>query len=230
MGLDLYSKVEPYLGFQDEVKKLHQLFFEIVDEINPKTLLDLGCGQGDFMLSLPKKIDMKGIDLSSEQILVCKEKKLNAECIDIKDLKESFEVITATFDVLNYVPQINIKTFIKNIYDRVEKGGYFVFDVNSQFAFEEIVTGAIVIDEKDKFITIDAEYEEPSLRTQITLFSKDNDNSFSKEQDHIVQYFHSKEFLKESLIKIGFDVEAIQEYYLYDFDEADKLIFICKKD
>lgn len=230
MGLDLYSKVEPYLGFGDEVKELHKLFFEIVTEIKPKRLLDLGCGQGDFMLSLPKMIDIKGIDLSAEQVLVCKEKGLNAEAIDIANLDESFDAITATFDVLNYVPKDNLLIFIKHIYDRLEEGGYLIFDVNTQFAFEEIVTGAIVIDEDDKFITIDANYEEPDLKTQITLFTKDNDESFIKEQDHITQHFHSQEFLKQSLEKVGFDVEAMREFYLFGFDMPDKLIFICKKD
>ena len=230
MGLDLYSKVEPYLGFDDEVKELHKLFFEIVSEIKPKKLLDLGCGQGDFMLSLPKKIEIKGIDLSAEQVQVCKEKGLNAQLIDIEDLHEKFDTITATFDVLNYVPKTNLSTFIKHIYDSLEKGGYLVFDVNSKFAFEEIVTGAIVIDEDDKFITVDANYEEPDLKTRITLFTKEADDSFTKETDSITQHFHSKEFLKKTLKKVGFDVEAVREFYLFGYDEPDKLIFICKKD
>lgn len=230
MGLDLYSKVEPYLGFSDEVKHLHQLFFDIVDEIKPKTLLDLGCGQGDFMLSLPKKIDIKGIDLSPEQVLVCKEKGLNAKAIDIANLDEKFDVITATFDVLNYIPKENLNTFIGHIYNRLEDGGYLIFDVNSQFAFEEIVTGSIVIDKDDKFISIDANYEKPTLKTQITLFTKQNDGSFFKEQDSIAQYYHSKEVLKKALKKASFDVEAVKEFYLFGFDMSDKLIFICKKD
>lgn len=230
MGLDLYSKVEPYIGFGNEVKKLHEVFIDIVNEIKPKTLLDLGCGQGDLLAAMPKEIKAKGIDLSSEQIKVCKEKGLDASTTNLFDLEEKFETIIATFDVLNYIPKEELDKFVKKIYDSLEKGGYLVFDVNSKFAFEEIVTGSIVIDEDDKFITIDANYGEPRLTTQITMFSKQETGLFEKEQDKIVQYYHSKEFLKKLIKKCGFDIEAIQDFHLYDYDMADKLIYICKKD
>lgn len=230
MGLDLYAKVEPYLEFHDEVKKLHELFIDIVDEIKPSTLLDVGCGQGDLLFALSENIKVKGIDLSPEQIKVCKEKGLDAHVTSLYDLDEKFGAIIATFDVLNYIPKDEINKFIKKIYDNLETGAYFIFDVNTKFAFEEIVTGSIVLDKEKKFITIDASYEEPELTTQITMFTEEENSLFSKEQDKIVQYYHSKEFLKKALKKAGFDIEAQNQYYLYDYDMADKLIYICKKD
>lgn len=229
MGLDLYSKVEPYLEFHDEVKKLHELFIDIVGEINPKTLLDLGCGRGDLLEQLSKNIKVKGIDLSSEQIKVCKEKGLDASTTNMYDLDEKFKAITATFDVLNYIAKDELNKFVKKVYESIESGGYFIFDVNSKFAFEEIVTGSIVFDKDGKFITIDALYDEPALTTTITLFSKQKDEQYKKEQDKIVQYYHSKELLKKVIKKSGFEIEAVNEYFLYDYDMADKLIYICKK-
>lgn len=230
MGLDLYSKVEPYLGFHDEVKELHQVFVQIVEEIKPKTLLDLGCGQGELMLLMPQDIKVKGIDLSEAQVEACKAKGLDASCTNLFDLSEKFDTITATFDVLNYIQKDEITPFIQKAYESLEKSGYFIFDVNTKFAFEEIVPGAIVLDEGDKYITVDASYGEPILTTQITLFSRNENEMFTKEQDKIVQYYHSKEFLKKVLKKCGFDIEAVQEYYLYGYEMADKLIYICKKD
>jgi predicted TPR repeat methyltransferase len=230
MGLDLYSKVEPYLGFDDEVKELHLVYKEIIDEIEPKTLLDLGCGRGDFLeLFLSSDIKTCGIDLSGAQVDVCLKKGLDAKNINLFDLNEKYDSVTAVFDVLNYIPKDDLSKFIKKIYDSLNKSGYFIFDINSKFAFEEIVTGSIVIDKGDRFIAIDALYQEPNLQTNITQFLKNIDGTYQKEQDSIDQFYHSKEFLKKVLKKSGFDIETIEDYFLYGYDMADKLIFICKK-
>ena len=55
--LNLYSKVEPYLNFDDEVEKLHNIFLELIDHYKPNTLLDVGCGRGDLLSVLPKNIE-----------------------------------------------------------------------------------------------------------------------------------------------------------------------------
>ncbi len=52
MGLDLYSKIEPFLDFQEEVYNLHNEFMSIVFEKELDNILDIGCGQGFFVESL----------------------------------------------------------------------------------------------------------------------------------------------------------------------------------
>ena len=40
-------------------------------------------------------------------------KGLNAKAIALVDVKEKFDCATAIFDVLNYIPKKELKTFIK---------------------------------------------------------------------------------------------------------------------
>ena len=230
MGLDLYAKVEPYLDFEEEVYTLHKEFLRFVMVNDLDNIIDIGCGQGYFLENL--KVNKKkyfGIDLSVEQIKVCQEKNLNAQAIDLKDVKEKFDCATAIFDVLNYIPKNELKIFLEQTYEILNQNAYFIFDVNSYFGFDEVAQGTITIDVEDKFIAIDANFENNKLQTDITLFEKQENGLFSKEQDSIIQEYHSKEFLTKVLKETGFKLIEIKEFNLHTDEIADKLIFICKK-
>ncbi|MFY4795711.1 class I SAM-dependent DNA methyltransferase [Aliarcobacter butzleri] len=230
MGLDLYAKVEPYLDFEEEVYTLHKEFLRFVMVNDLDNIIDIGCGQGYFLENL--KVNKKkyfGIDLSVEQIKVCQEKNLNAKAIDLKDVKEKFDCATAIFDVLNYISKNELKIFLEQTYEILNQDAYFIFDVNSYFGFDEVAQGTITIDAEDKFIAIDANFENNKLQTDITLFEKQENGLFSKEQDSIIQEYHSKEFLTKILEEVGFKQIEIKEFNLHTDEIADKLIFICKK-
>lgn len=230
MGLDLYSKIEPYLDFEDEVYTLHRQFMEFVMVNELDNIIDIGCGQGYFLENL--RINGKtafGTDLSVEQIKVCKSKGLDSSAIPLDKVEKKYDCATAIFDVLNYMDKEYLETFIKDVSNVLNKDGYFMFDVNSYFGFDEIAQGCITMDLKDKFISIDAIFEDEKLQTNLTLFTKQKNNLFSKEADFIVQEYHSKEFLKNILESNGFNVQEIREFNLHCEDEADKLIFICEK-
>lgn len=230
MGLELYSKVEPFLDFEDEVYTLHKEFMTFVMMNELDNIIDIGCGQGYFLDNL--KINKKtafGIDLSLEQIKVCEAKDLNAKAIPLADVKEKFDCASAIFDVLNYIPSQNLEQFIQETNLVLNQGGYFIFDVNSHFGFDNIAQGCITIDSDDRFIGIDAIFEDEKLQTDITLFEKNKDGLYTKESDSIIQQYHSKEFLSKLLKKCNFEIQTIQEFNLHSNEEADKLIFICKK-
>jgi len=231
MGLNLYSKIEPFLDFQDEVYNLHNEFMSIVFDKELDNILDVGCGQGFFIESLNlNQKNAYGIDLSSEQIEACKQRGVeNVACIDLKDVKEKYDCATAIFDVINYIPKDSLKEFFENVYKALNDKGYFIFDVNTLYGFEEIAQGCITMDLDDKFIAIDAIYEDEKLVTDLTLFTKLEDGNFKKENDFITQYYHSKDRLKKMLKKIGFELESLRDFNLHSDEKPDKQIYICTK-
>jgi len=229
MGLDLYAKIESFLDFEEEIYTLHKEFLKFIIVNDLDNIIDIGCGQGYFLENL--KINKKrafGIDLSLEQIKVCKEKNLNAKHILLCEVKEKFGCATAIFDVLNYISKKELKTFIKEVSEVLNPNGYFIFDINTYFGFDEIAQGSIIIDKEDNFITIDANFEDNKLQTDITLFSKGKDGKFIKEQDSILQEYHSCDDI-EKLMSKYFEIVEIKEFFLYKAQKPDKLIFICKK-
>ena len=228
--LDLYASIEQYLEFEDEIQTLHNKISNIAISKNPKTLIDIGCGQGEFCHQLSLRgIETFGVDLSAKQIEIALEKGINAACIDIKDITNKYDCATAIFDVVNYLPENYIKSFLTHTYNLLNDGGYFIFDINSLYGFDEVAQGTLNIDLEDKFIAIDANYEDTTLYTDITLFTKDND-CYKKQTGTIEQYYYRIDQLEEVLKSIGFKVEKVIDFKLHECSQADdKYIFICQK-
>lgn len=230
MGLNLYAKVEAYLDFEEEVRQLHKAFLGLLYERQPQSVIDIGCGQGAFLQHLQTNgVKALGIDLSSEQIKICQAKGLNAQCIPLEEVSQTFDCATAVFDVINYIPKEHLKTLFKQTYLVLNQGGTFVFDVNSLFGFQEVAQGSLNINLEDKFIAIDALFEENRLQTDITLFSQQQNGLYEKEQDYIEQYYHTTKELKSVLTDVGFSIEEVVNFNLHGYEENDKWIFVCKK-
>lgn len=230
MGLELYAKVEPYLEFEQEVRHLHKAFLSIIFEKDLDNILDIGCGQGAFLNHLKANSKIAyGIDLSFEQIKVCQSFGLNADAIPLEKVTEKFDCLTSIFDVINYIPRNKLKYFFADAHGVLNDKGYFIFDTNTLFGFEEIAQGSLNLDHEDKFIAIDAIFEDEKLKTDITLFTQEKNDLYKKEQDSVIQYYHETKTLRNTLIQVGFDIEKVINFNLHSDEDADKLIFMCKK-
>lgn len=228
-ALDLYGSIEQYLDFKDEISSLYSQTLDLVLEKTPNKLIDIGCGQGGFcILAQDKGIQTLGVDLSSKQIKLAKQKDINVKCCDIKDIDEKFSCATAIFDVLNYIPKKELENFLQYTYDLLESSGYFIFDINTLFGFEEIAQGTLTIDLEDKFIAIDANFQEDTLYTDITLFRASN-GLYNKERGTIEQHYHDKKTFLKLFKKIGFKLIKIKDVYLHNDEVADKQIYVIEK-
>ena len=73
-----------------------------------------------------------------------------------------------------------------------------------------------------EFLSVDAVFENDELATKFTLFEKQEDDSYKKYQDSIIQYFHKiKTFQKLESLKL---IEK-QTFSLYDTEDKTLLIF-----
>ena len=194
-ALDLYAKVEDLLGVNEVTPILNEYYYEALEKIEFKSLLDVGCGSGNFLEQLSKlypNVQAKGIDLSNVMVEMTKKKGLDAECIDLCKVEERYDVITAIFDMVNYLDHKNIKRFFRCVEERLEKGGYFICDINTLYAFKVIAAGSYIKDGNERFVTIDSDYveEDREYFMDFTLFEKEGEY-FKKSQDSITQYFYT---------------------------------------
>jgi len=230
-ALDLYALIEEHLDFEEEVHHLYKTIGHTVLSKDPKTLIDIGCGQGEFCHIMELNgIKAFGVDLSAKQIEIAVAKGTNAKCIDIKDIDEKFDCATAIFDVINYIPKNYIEDFLTHSYNLLHEDGYFIFDINSLYGFDTVAQGTLTLDLEDKFIAIDANFKENILYTDITLFhQKDTKQRYKKETGTIEQHCYSNKELTSLLDKVGFTVEKIIDINLHTDEQFDKHIFVCKK-
>lgn len=223
--LDLYAKVESYIGFDEAYETLYQTYLQKLSHYKIATILDVGCGNGNLLLHLQKTYNAQGIDISHEMIQIAKAKGVDARCISLDKLTQKYDAIVAVADVLNYFDTDELKQFLEDIANRLNDGGIFTCDINTLFGFEEVTAGSLSIDKENLFIAIDSEFENDRLETKITLFEKEG-NLFTKEQAEIVQYYHQIEDI-EALSSLK--LLAVEEVALFS-DVCDKNILIFKKE
>jgi len=226
LSLDLYAKVEPYLGFEKEIKKLHDIFLEKLINLNVKKVLDIGCGSGDFLVKAKKAgLDAEGIDLSKKMVEKALQKGVNAKHLDLCEVEKKYDAAVAIFDVLNYLDKENLKRFLFCVDNVLNSGGYFICDINTLYGFEEIAQGVIAIDKEEIFISLEAEFEDDKLKTKIVCFDKVSNECFKKEAGEIIQYYHDIDSLKVCDNLQLIDVEFVALFS----DISDKAILIYKK-
>lgn len=130
------------LVYKDKDYKAEALYIDqLIQENKPgaKTILDLGCGTGNYAFELEKLgYNIVGVDLSAEMIQLAKSKKnifndSTAEffCGDIRDVRlgRKFDVVVSLFHVMSY--QTNLKDLeasFETATIHLDDGGLFLFD------------------------------------------------------------------------------------------------------
>jgi len=223
--LDLYAKVEPYIGFDQAYDNLYELYIQKLSNYSITDILDVGCGNGNLLLKLQKLYpNAKGIDISPHMVDIANSKGVDAKCIRLEEVTSKFDVVLAVADVLNYMDFDELKIFLKDIENRLVDGGIFICDVNTLFGFEEVTAGSLNLDEGDLFISIDSEFEDDKLYTQITVFEKDKE-CYKKEQAQIVQYYHK---IKEIDSLTSLTLLEVGDVSLFS-DSSDKNMLVFQK-
>ena len=223
MGLELYGRIEDLFLDKEAAHILWSKFIEILKNLNIKNILDIGCGSGDFCeLARINSLNVKGVDLSKTQV---KRAKKKCDCIvkNVCELDEKFDAAVAIFDVINYMNDKELKNFFKCVENVVKR--YFIFDINSYFAMNDLAIGTIRAEDEKRFGVLYSDFEDDTFTTEITLFEKMGD-CYKKSQAHIIQYYHDIEklckFTKMKLInKIPIS--------LYESGEIEKWILIFEK-
>jgi cyclopropane fatty-acyl-phospholipid synthase-like methyltransferase len=222
-NLDLYAKAEHLLGIEEATEALYDLYRSELDDKNVKTLLDVGCGRGGFMVRMQSDgVICKGVDLSQVMVDECKSIGLDAECIDIKDVDGKFDAIVSIFDVLNFMNKESLVAFLDGVSQKLQDDGVFIADINTRYGFSDVAEGSMSNETDKEFLSVDAVFEDDELHTKFTLFEKQEDGTYKKYQDTIVQYFHKiQTFQKLDSLKL---VEK-QTFSLYDTEDKTLLIF-----
>ena len=227
-SLDLYAKVEDLLGVKEAAPSLYAHYLLFLQSQDFTSLLDVGCGSGDFLRQMQGALDIpqvKGIDLSPLMVTQTLEQGYDAECIDLCDLSGSYDVITAVFDMLNYLNKAQLPIFLLCVKEHLTEGGLFLCDINTLFGFENVAVGSFIVDDEDRFLTVDSDFENGEYISEFTLFEKE-DACFKKSQEIIRQYYHTV----DELVKLsGLELLVNDEVNLYELEDADKRFLVFKK-
>jgi len=129
------------------------LIDQLLDEysISQARILDIACGTGILAISLANRGHIvRGIDVSSDMVALAKSKSVGMPNIsfEVQDMtrfivRDEFDLITCTFDSLNYVLNINgIEAVFIRVARSLKKPGLFLFDSNTNQHYNNVGNGS----------------------------------------------------------------------------------------
>ena len=243
---NILAKYYDVLNYNADYKKVAG-YIEDVFEIyqkKPNLILDLACGTGDLTIELDKrKYDMTGLDISVEMLSAAMSKAVSKNqntILWINQDMRSFELygtvdaVICCFDSLNYIlEEENIEKCFKSVYNYLNPGGLFVFDVNSKYKFEHTYADNDIILENGgvfcswrnsckKYKYNNKNKEEIACDFYLTLFVMDGETEeiYKRYDETLKQKYYDAAYLEDILAKIKF--ENINIYYDFSADKNNK--------
>ena len=195
------------------------------------SILDVGCGTGILANELKKmNFEVSGMDISEDMINVAKETTTEIEFIvaDMRnfDMKKKFDMITCAFDAINYITtDEDMENAMSSIYNNLNENGFFIFDVNTPYLYEDKHFGVINrVFDNIHFKQI-LEYDK-TTQIATTLFDFGNN-----ELENHIQRAYSVEKMDEYLLKSGFEIVGrYKNFRMFPIeDRTYKLFYVAKK-
>lgn len=191
--------------------------------ISEGILADLGCGTGDLTLMLTQAgFDVIGIDRSEEMLSVLREKAdtlgltgqlllLRQDLLEL-DLYGTIRAAVSTFDTYSHIgPLDQFEQAIRKAAYFMEKGGVFIFDLNTPYKHQHILAGqAFDIEAEDAQCHWTNRYDATTGCVDISI-----DITYTDTGEHFCEnfreYSYPLETVQELLEHYGFVVAHIAD-------------------
>ncbi|NLI90231.1 MAG: class I SAM-dependent methyltransferase [Epulopiscium sp.] len=236
---DLFMQDVPYRKWAKHIETVWKKY-----NITPRIIAELGCGTGELTNYFAKKgIETIGIDNSAQMLAVAKEKSL-VEGLDVlyllQDMRDfelygTVDSIYSTCDSINYILEEEelLQTF-KWVNNYLDPGGIFIFDINSQYKYEEILadnTFAYNIEGGSYIWENYYDKEEGINEYLVTFFVEDSDGRYSKFEELHYERMYTLDDIANLLEKAGMGVEGVYDGYTFEKPrlDSDRLVFIAKE-
>ncbi len=237
---DLLMEGVPYAAW---ILYLRQLLS--VWKTTPRTVLDLACGTGNVTELLHEEgYDVVGVDIAEGMIAQARDKAKEKGLLipyyiqDAAELnleKRRFDLCVSLFDSLNYILEPKrLQMAFERVYAHLNKGGLFIFDLNTDFALQNQF-----FDQDNISSSEPLKYDWRSTYYPKTNRCKiDMQFAYAMESGEVVQfkevhwqYAYSTEQIVEMLTSAGFSLyETYQAYTLRSPSAtADRIFYMAKK-
>ncbi len=238
---DEFMTVIPYTDWADYAEKLF-----LKHGLRPQLVLDLCCGTGSLTLEMARRgYDMIGIDNSfemlDEALRKTEEEGKTGQILYLQQDMREFELygtvqsILCTCDSLNYLlAEEDVFTVFALAENYLEPGGLFLFDLNTQYKYQTLLSDNTFADCSDDaaFIWQNYYYEEEKINEyELTLFLKNEEGTYQRSNETHLQKAYDPERIIELLEKAHFKVEAVYDAFTFDAPRKDseRLTFVARE-
>lgn len=230
-----------YRGWADFIEKC----FERYAKKRPEILLDLACGTGRMSYELARRgYDVIGVDGSAEMLNCALERRLTpTNPLYLMQDMRSFELygsvgaVVCCLDSINYLRDDgDLSECFGRVYNYLDFGGVFVFDVSSAERFERIFAdnAYILEDEEGKiYCGWQNDYDEGSRICDflLTVFREDRDGRYERFDELQHERYYSVDELRSALSDAGLEFVGIFGDYGFGApsDDTDRWYIVARK-
>ncbi len=208
----------------------------------PKTVLDLACGTGSLTVELAKRgYDMTAVDLSEEMLMVAREKcqgldpapLLLHQPMEKLDLNDTVDAVVCALDSINYIisaPKL-ARTF-RRVSLFLNKGGLFIFDVDTEAKFFWLDGQAFVRESEDAMCIWQASYSGATRNLHIDMdIFEERGGLWERFCESHTQHLWTTDELRDMLSAAGLSVRNIYRELKTSPPDADthRIFFVCEK-
>lgn len=212
--------------------------------IKPELVLDIGCGTGNITLPMARRgYDMIGVDLSEEMLGIAME-KAKLEKKDILFLNQDmteFELygtvgaMVSALDSINYLTEEGqLESMLKLLHYYLDPGGIFIFDINTEYKFKNILDGQAFVYDQDGVYCVwnnDYDREEKLCYFDLNFFLKNPNGTYKRFDEYQQERSYSIDEI-EKIIK-NCNLELLGVYDNLSFnppkDNSERLFFVVKR-
>lgn len=204
--------------------------------------LDLACGTGSLTIELAKRgFDIYGVDMSSEMLMEAQQKAYENDlntlflCQKMQDLDlyGTIDTCLCCLDSINHIVDTDI---LKKAFEKVSlfmnKGGYFIFDVNTPYKHKHILSdNTFVYDLPGLYCVWQNNLSgNDIINIDLDFFEKIG-NKYIRSSEHFSERAYSAQFLSELLENCGFEIKGIFDDRTFSemHNCSERLFFVAQK-
>ena len=211
--------------------------------IEPKTILDLGCGTGSILLPLAKEgFDMIGVDLSPEMLTEADHKAMEAglsvrlACQDMTELElgEQADCILSLCDCMNYLTEDGqLAEAFQRIAAHMKPESILLFDMNTEYKFREVLGQNVFGAAEDAAAYIwenDYDEEEKINEYYVSFFIEQENGLYERVEEYHYERAYSMEEIEAALQAAGFVLLEVTDGYRFapPQEKSERLLFAAK--
>ncbi len=180
-------------------------------------VLDVGCGTGRMArLLCERRFEAVGVDGSQEMLALARGNAPRAQ-FEQADIRRSlpagpFRAAVSLFDTVNHLASRGaVGAVFRNVFEALEPGGLFLFDVNTEEGFRESAAETYADIETQRVCLVKTRFDADAGRgaSAVTLFRL-QDGKWERRDFEIEEFLHDARDLEEILREVGFvDVEVL---------------------
>lgn len=227
-----------------DYERWYQYILSLIDKynINPKKVLEMGCGTGNFTKFLCNNpFELICFDISEDMLSVAFEKLVNNKNVTLlkQDMRtfrlgQKFDIVLSICDCINYITNTDdLDKVFSNVYEHLNDGGMFLFDISSYYKLSTIIGNNTFVYENDSiFYVWENNFEQGSsiCDMYLTFFIKEDDRYKRFDESHTQKAYKIDDIIMR-LKKANFS--KIEKYHEFTFEApirtSERISFVATK-